>query len=129
MAKKPVSLSRVQRTIALVKRNPRKSITFAMAVLAGIPGSVAGANYIGSATEPGWIAQRYWVRNELQPLKLAQADHDYAINYLIQQQTLKALNDAKADMQRSPNTTTQNVIEKLQRSVQKRQELLDKGHK
>ena len=100
-----------------------------MAMLAGIPGSMAGASYLRTTTEPVWIAQRYWVRDALRPILVAQERHDYAIEYLIQQQTLKALQDAKADMSRAPNQTTEHTIEQLEKSVRERQQKLDRMSK
>jgi len=62
MAKKPKPPSLFTRANGLIKRNPWKFITAALALLAGIPGYVAGANYL----EPAVPAQRYWVRNHVE---------------------------------------------------------------
>ncbi len=72
MGKKPKPLPLMTRLIGVVKRNPWKFITGALALLAGIPSYIAGANSI----EPATPALRYWVRahvdNETFKLKLAE---------------------------------------------------------
>lgn len=128
MPQEPDSASIMQRTIAMIKRNPIKFATTILVLLGAIPGAVAGAAYI-STPRPWWFVQRSYIEERLQPVRMAQDRHDYAIEYLVQQQALEALKNAKSDMVKSPNQTTQNVIEQLEKSIRRRQDKLDKAGK
>ena len=116
--------------LAVVKRNPIKSATAVFALLAAIPGGVAGAQYLNTVSDPWKIAFHGWTRELAQavtaPLIKAQADHDYAINYLILKDQRQALKDAKDELAKHPDSTTAPlIIERLQKSIDGRQKKLD----
>ena len=116
--------------LALIKRNPIKSATAVFALLAAIPGGVAGAQYLNTVSDPWKIALHGWVRelnNSLNsPIIKVQADHDYAINYLILKDQRQALKDAKDELAKHPDSTTAPlIIERLQKSIDGRQKKLD----
>jgi len=78
MAKKPTPApsSIVGKLWAAVRRNPIKSVTAALGILAAYPSGMAGARLIGAQAEPSWYASRAWVRDhvddKLKPVVMAQ---------------------------------------------------------
>lgn len=78
MPKKPKARSVVETMWATLRRNPIKTVTAILGLLAAYPTGMAGARLIGEQAEPGWFANRGWVRDiideKIKPLTLAQSD-------------------------------------------------------
>jgi len=122
--------SRRARLWALIKRNPIKSATAVLALLAAVPGGIKGLDYINTTSDPWKIALHGWTRELLEtntaPYIKVQTDHDYAINYLILKDQRQALKDAQEELHKHPDSTTAPlIIERLTQSIERRQKKLD----
>jgi hypothetical protein len=104
------------RLIATVKRNPAKSVALALGIVGGIPSALAGIEYWW----PYMPTSHRYIDDEVLPKR------DHVLDYLIQDQAQRALNDAKTDMVKAPNPTTQATIDRLTKSIAKRQDKMDR---
>ncbi len=124
-------LSIWRRAVAMARRNPLATIASAVAIFAGIPGATLGLNYI-TAVADSWVpAFRPDVIVDLHgkkvPVIVLALEHSTTLDYLILKDQRQALKYAQADMEKAPNATTQNEINRLKRSIEQRQERLDKA--
>lgn len=120
--------------LALAKRNPLATIAAAIAILAGIPGAVAGAAYLRSEADswtPVFKPEVYITRDgKTVHVTVVAQRHDIDIDYLILKEQHKALSEAKEDLRRDPNSTSApENIKRLQRSIDERQKRLDAATK
>lgn len=99
------------------------------AILGGIValGGPAGIAGYFEFVEPIFPAFHYWTRDELAPIIKAQGVQDHVLDYLVQQQTIRALGAAKADMAAAPNPTTQATIDHLTKSIARLQDKMDRA--
>lgn len=75
---KPKPVAIYMRVWLSIKRNPVKSATAVLGLLAAYPTGMAGARLLSDQIEPSWVAQRGWVREsieeKLKPFVVVQAD-------------------------------------------------------
>lgn len=111
----PRRSTREKRFIATIKRNPGKSFALALGIIGGIPAAWTGVEFWWPLTP----ISHWSIDHEILPKR------DRVLDYLVQQQAIRTLADAKHDMARAPNPTTQATIDRLTKSVARLQDKLD----
>lgn len=131
MAKGATHQSIIRRAVALARRNPLSTIATLVGIFAGIPGAALGLNYLNAAAEswtPAFVSDvTVTVDGKKVPVIVLALEHSTTLDYLILKEQRQALKDAKEDMKTAPNETTRKAIEKLERSIDRRQNRLDKA--
>lgn len=130
MAKTPVKISIIRRAVALIKRNPIRSATAVLGFLAVVPGGIGGLIYLDIHAEPYYLTQHYRTREFIDektaPILKVQSESKNELDYLILKDLRAALKDAKSDLEKHPDSTTApHEIERIQKSIEKRQNRLD----
>ncbi len=120
------------RALALARRNPFATVAALVGIFAGIPGAVAGVSYLSAAAEtwtPAFIPDvTVVVDGKRVPVIVVAQDHSAAIDFLIIKEQYRALEAAKEDLRRDPNSVSaKKEIETLNKSISVRQNRLDKA--
>ncbi len=115
MAKRrPRKLTLIERTVAMIKRNPVKTATALFLFFGAIPGGIAGASYVGAAAEPWWFASHDWVREWGAPILKVQNTQAVGIDRFLLFQQQNALANAKADPAAKTSPIVQEKIKNLE---------------
>ena len=97
-----------------------------------IAGAITAFAKAVPVVEPYAPAHREFVRGstaeQTAPLRLVQDRHSIELDYLILKDQRQSLKDAKDDLTKNPNSTeAQKSIERIERSIKRRQDRLDKA--
>ena len=93
-----------------MKRHPISSITAAIIILGGLPGAMAGANYL----DPAIPALHYWVMQQLEPILKVQNTQAVGLDRFLLYQQQNALAAAKTDSASKTSPIVQERIKELE---------------
>lgn len=131
MTKAPIKSSLIGRAADLVRRN-LTTIGVLMTIFIGIPGAVASAHFLNVVAEPWKLAWQpdvtVIIDGKKVPVVVLAQGHSTDIDYLIIKEQYRALEVAKEDLKRDPNSVSaKKEIETLNKSIDVRQKRLDKA--
>jgi polyhydroxyalkanoate synthesis regulator phasin len=108
--------------------NLRKTLTSFLALITATATAIV-------AVPPAWqamglpeAASKSYVHEQVDPVKLIQADTSKAINILTLNQLQSSLYAAQQDMAKAPSATVQQRIDDLQRQIADMQAKINAGH-
>ena len=132
MARGPAKASMIGRAMAMARRNPLATTAALIGIFAGIPGAVAGVGYLNAAAEewrPAFLSDVIvMIDGKRVPVIVVAQDHSAAIDFLIIKEQYRALEVAKEDLKRDPNSVSaKKEVETLNKSIDVRQKRIDKA--
>lgn len=101
----------------LVRRHPVSATTTVLAMLAAVPGGVAGLGYVRDTSEPGWVALHYWVREQLAPIIKIQETQAVGIDRFLLFQQEQALSKAREDPGARTSPIVKERVDTLERQI------------
>jgi len=105
----------------------RKTLTSIAATIAAVAGAIVAVPPAWSALGLPEFASKVFVHEQVDPVKVAQAETTRAVNHLLLEQLRSSLYAAQQDQQKAPSATVDQRIQELQQEIQQTQTKLNTG--